>query len=98
MEFVFVNLASSSPTSVSLTALLDTEMSEDNVKNALITALAVKEPRTLVLHVSMDMLWIKLLVSARKLLHANSVSTSHNQTMPALESALKTPSSMKMYA
>lgn len=98
MEFVFVNLDTFTPTNVSATALPDTEMLEDNVKNVLITVLVAKEPKTPVLHALMDMLWIKLLVYARKLPHVNSVNTTLNRAAAAPEFALQTPTSMKTFA
>ena len=90
--------ASSSATNVFPSALLDMETLEDNAQNVLLTVLAVMETKTLALAASMDMLLIKSLETARKLLLASSDNTSLKMPIPALVSALTTLSSMKMSA
>jgi hypothetical protein len=97
MESVNVFLDLFSPTNVLLHAQLDSELLEDNALNALITVLAAQDHHLLVLHALMDMPLTLLPVSARLLLHANSVNTSLSLTANAQESALKTLSTMNLF-
>lgn len=90
--------AMSTPIHVFLNAQLDMDPLEVNAPNALTTAPAAQDHPTLAIPALTDMLLIKSVESARRLLHANSDSTSLNLPIPALVSALLEPTSMKTYA
>lgn len=86
-----------SATNVCPSAPLATATSVDNVPNALITVPLVTLTKTPVLNASTAMPLIRLQVSARKLLPANSDSTSLSHLTLAPEFVPPTPTSMKMF-
>lgn len=90
--------AMSTPIHAFLNAQLALDPLEVNAPNALTTAPAAQDHPTLAIPALTDMLLIKSVESARRLLHANSDSTSLNLPIPALVSALLEPTSMKTYA